>query len=233
MKPIGIKVAGWLVGLLVLTLRLTCRRVCHDDPRPELTRRGIVQVFGTLHCMQLAGSMAAERGAGTMVSRSADGDILIPGLKLGGIVPIRGSSGRHSKGGATALHQLIRHARAGNSILLAVDGPRGPRGQVQKGIGLLARKADAVIVIAISIPRRRWILSRTWDRTQIPQPFSPIDIYFAEPIWPQPEESLPDLAARIERALHHLEQTYDPSEAKFLAARPMLDVSEQPAARAA
>jgi len=219
MKRIGIKVASYLVGLLVLTLGLTCRQCCHDDPRPELKRQGLIQVFGTLHCMQLACSMAADRGAGTMVSKSADGEILIPGLKLGGIVPIRGSSGRHSKGGASALHQLIRHARDGNSIILAVDGPRGPRGQVQKGIGLLAKKADAVIVIAIGIPRRRWILSQTWDRTQIPKPFSPIDIYFAEPIWPQPDESLNDLAARVEQALQGLEQVHDPGEAKHLVNR--------------
>ncbi len=142
MKRLGINLAGWLLGSVVLLLRITCRRRFHNDPRPELSRSGTPQIFGTLHAMQLACSMAAERGSGTMVSRSADGEILIPGLKLGGIVPIRGSSGRHSKGGAIALHRLIRHAKTGKSVIMAIDGPRGPRGVVQKGIGLLAEKSE-------------------------------------------------------------------------------------------
>jgi lysophospholipid acyltransferase (LPLAT)-like uncharacterized protein len=218
-KQVGVSVAGWLLGFAVLFLRLTCRRRLHDDPRPELTKSGVRQVFGTLHAMQLAGSMAAYRGSGTMVSRSADGEILVPGLKLGGIVPIRGSGGRHSKGGAAALHRLIQHAKTENPVVMAIDGPRGPRGVIQKGIGLLAEKADAVIVVAVAIPKRRWILSRTWDRTQIPKPFSSIDYYFADPITPRSGESLERLACRVEAALHQLEKEHDPDEARFLVDR--------------
>ena len=169
--------------------------------------------------MQLAGSMGAYRGSGTMVSRSTDGDILVPGLILAGIVPIRGSSGRQSKGGATALHRLIRHAKSGKPVIMAIDGPRGPRGVVQKGIGMLAEKTAGVIVVAAAIPKRRWILTKTWDRTQIPKPFSPIDYYFSEPIAPRSGESLERLAARVETALHRLVQEHDPEEAVFLVHR--------------
>ncbi len=218
-KRFGIKAAGWLVGLLVLTLRVTCRRRLHADPRPALTEAGIRQVFGTLHAMQLAGSMAAYRGSGTMVSRSLDGEILVPGLKLGGIVPIRGSSGRHSKGGATALVRLIQHARTGSPVIMAIDGPRGPRGVVQKGIGMLAEKSEAVILIAVAVPTRRWILTRTWDRTQIPKPFSAIDYYFSEPIVAEAGESLESLTTRVEAALHQLATRYDPQEALYLTTR--------------
>jgi lysophospholipid acyltransferase (LPLAT)-like uncharacterized protein len=218
-KRIAVKAAGWLLGLAVLVLRLTCRRRLHGDPRPALTKAGIRQVFGTTHAMQLAGSMAAYRGSGTMVSRSADGEILVPGLKLGGIVPIRGSSGRQAKGGAVALHRLITHAKQGHPVIMAIDGPRGPRGVVQKGIGLLAEKAEAVIVIAVAVPRRRWILTRTWDRTQIPKPFSAIDYYFSEPITPRSGESLERLATRVETALHELAKQHDPLEARYLVRR--------------
>lgn len=218
-KQVGATAGGWLLGFAVLVLRLTCRRRLHADPRPELTKSGVRQVFGTLHAMQLAASMAAYRGSGTMVSRSADGEILVPGLKLGGIVPIRGSSGRQSKGGAAALHQLIRHAKTENPVIMAIDGPRGPRGVIQKGIGLLAQKAEAVIVVAVAVPKRRWILSNTWDRTQIPKPFSRIDFYFSEPISPRSGESLERLASRVEAALHDLAHKHDPSEASYLVRR--------------
>jgi lysophospholipid acyltransferase (LPLAT)-like uncharacterized protein len=227
MKQVGVTAGGWLLGVGVLLLRLTCRKRLHDDPRPELTKAGIRQVFGTLHSMQLAGSMASYRGSGTMVSRSADGEILVPGLKMGGIVPIRGSSGRHTKGGATALYQLIQHCKRGNPVIMAIDGPRGPRGVVQKGIGLLAEKADAVIVVAVAIPRHRWVLSKTWDRAQIPKPFSPIDYYFSEPISPRSGESLERLANRVETALHSMEKEHDPQEAKFLIDRSQASKSDR------
>ena len=223
MKLLGVKLAGWLLGIFVLLLRVSCRHRFHNDPRPALTKSKTPQIFGTLHAMQLTCSMAADRGSGTMVSRSIDGEILIPGLKLGGIVPIRGSSGRHAKGGAMALHRLIRHAKTGKSVILAIDGPRGPRGVVQKGIGLLAEKSAGAIVIAVGVPKRRWILSKTWDRTQIPQPFTRIDYYFAEPIVPRSGESLERLATRVEIALHSLVNEHDPTEAKYLFDRSKTD----------
>jgi len=226
-KQVGVSIGGWLLGFAVLFLRLTCRRRFHNDPRAKLRKAGVRQVFGTLHAMQLAGSMAAFRGTGTMVSRSADGEILVPGLKLAGIVPIRGSSGRQSKGGAAALHQLIRHAKTDNLVMMAIDGPRGPRGVVQKGIGLLAQKADAVIVVAVAVPKWRWIIGRTWDRTQIPKPFSSIDFYFADPISPRSGESLERLAGRIEATLHQLEQQHDPEEAGYLVRRSEATKSER------
>jgi len=219
MKHIGIKAVGWLLGFAVLILRLTCRHRHHSDPRSKLAKSGTHRVFGALHAMQLAGSMAAVRGVGTMVSRSIDGEILIPGLKLRGIVPIRGSGGRQSKGGATALHRLIQHAQTGEPVMIAIDGPRGPRGVVKKGIALLAQKSDAVIVPVVAIPQRRWVFSRTWDRIQIPKPFSVINYYYADPIVPESGESLESLADRTEQALHRLEKEHDPQEAKFLVRR--------------
>ena len=162
-----------------------------------------------------------------MVSRSADGDILVPSLKLGGIVPIRGSSGRQAKGGATALHQLIRHAKTENPVIMAIDGPRGPSGVIQKGIGLLAQKAEAVIVLAVAVPKRRWILTKTWDRTQIPKPFSAIDYYFSDPITARGGESLERLAARMESTLHEMVEAHDPQEAQYLVRRSEVEHADQ------
>ncbi len=147
-----------------------------------------------------------------MVSRSDDGEIIVPALRVGGHVPIRGSSGT-SKGGASALQALIEHVECGRPAILAVDGPRGPRGRVQRGIGLLAKKTDAVVLAVIAIPSRRWVMTGSWDRLQIPKPFSTIHCYFAEPISPERDESLLHFASRIESKLSDLEAAFDPAEA--------------------
>ncbi len=161
--------------------------------------------------------MAREPGTGAMVSRSADGELLIPTLRANNIVPIRGSSrGRDGdKGGAAALSRLIRHVRRGHPAYLAVDGPRGPRNRVQPGIAKLAQETGAAVVIVAPIPRRRWILRKSWDRFQIPKPFSRLDMYFGEPLHPRDEdqEGLDAFRERIEDALTALEKAHDPEEA--------------------
>lgn len=211
MKPLLMRLLGLLAGFAVLILRMTCRTHVHNDPRRALDQDGIGHVFALLHAHQVASSMAADRGTGAMVSRSDDGEIIVPALRVGGHVPIRGSSGA-DKGGASALQALIEHVKGGRPAILAVDGPRGPRGSVQKGIGLLSKKTGAAVLVVVTVPTRRWILSRTWDRLQIPKPFSTIHCHFAEPLLRQPGESLANFAGRIEVSLRNLEAMHDRQE---------------------
>lgn len=229
MKRLLLSLVGYLIGFVVLTLRLTCRISVHNDPRPALTRAGKKHVFALLHAQQVGASMAAERGTGAMVSRSADGEIIVPALRVGGHVPIRGSSGT-SKGGASALQALIEHVNLGRPAILAVDGPRGPRGTVQKGIGLLAKKTDAVVLAVVAIPSRRWIIARTWDRLQVPKPFSTIHCYFAEPLVSERDESLDHFAKRIQASLNRLEAEIDPEEGSPAENVPVVEQDRRAAA---
>jgi lysophospholipid acyltransferase (LPLAT)-like uncharacterized protein len=201
-----------LAAFLLVILRCTCRRRVHNDPRPELERQGFNHAFAALHAHQLAASISAEPETGAMVSRSVDGEIIARGLARIGHVPIRGSSGTGRKGGARALHGLIEHMQTGRPAIITVDGPRGPRGHAHKGIGLLASKAESAVLVVVTIPSRRWILSKTWDRLQIPFPFSTIDAYFAEPMFQESGESLEEFVQRIEVALNELEAKHDPDE---------------------
>ena len=206
------KLTPWLAGLFVLTLRLTCRFRYNNDPRQLLNRDGVNHLVAGYHAVQIAGVLGAEPGVGTMVSRSKDGELVVPGLKLIGHVPLRGSSGTSEKGGLAALQTLVEYVRGGKPVMLTVDGPRGPRGKAHKGLGLLARKTKTPIIGVLAVPSRRWILANTWDRLQIPKPFCTIDYYFSELIYPQHDESLSQLTNRIEIALDKMEKEHDPDE---------------------
>ena len=229
MKRLILRLLGWLIGFAVLILRMTCRTQIHNDPRQALTADGIGHVFALLHAQQVGASMAADRGTGAMVSRSDDGEIIVPALRIGGHIPIRGSSGNR-KGGASALQALIEHVNGGRPAILAVDGPRGPRGSVQKGIGLLSRKTGAAVLAVVVIPSQRWILRSTWDRLQIPKPFSTLHCYFAEPLVIRPGESLEQFTTRIEVSLNQIEAKYDPQEASLMSQEPEHDTSDRVAA---
>ncbi len=212
MKRLLPRLAGMIVGAYVILLRLTCRIRMHNDRRAHLVEQGNRYVYGTFHAHQIGGLMAAEPGTGAMVSRSDDGEIVVPTLLWSGHVPIRGSSGTGCKGGATALQSLIKHVLTGHGAMLAVDGPRGPRGTVQKGIGLLSQKTNAAVLMAVAVPTRRWIFRRTWDQFQLPKLFCRIDVYLSDPLWPEAGESLDRFIARIERVLSDLEAEYDPAQ---------------------
>jgi lysophospholipid acyltransferase (LPLAT)-like uncharacterized protein len=159
--------------------------------------------------------MAAEPGTGAMVSRSTDGQLLIPSLRLQGVVAVRGSTQMHGqdKGGVGALAALVRHARDGAPVYLAVDGPRGPRNHVRRGIAELAIEADVAVLVAVALPKRRWILAKTWDRFQIPQPFSRIDVYFDPPTFPSERVGVDALRLLISARLDALEAKRDATEA--------------------
>lgn len=206
---------SWAAAFVIAFLRRTCRIRVHDDPRPQLRAAGRPYVYSILHAHQVAITIGAEPGTGAMVSRSAHGQIIVPALKLRGCVPVRGSSrrGGKDKGGRTALKALIDHVKQGQPAVLAADGPQGPRNHIHKGIAMLSQETDAVVLNVISIPTRRWIVPKTWDRMQIPLPFCTLNAYFADPIEPSPEESIEAYRKRIETSMTELERQHDPGEA--------------------
>ncbi|TWT56155.1 DUF374 domain-containing protein [Allorhodopirellula solitaria] len=195
-------------------MRRTVRIRVTNDRRDEICHQSDRQfVYALLHAHQAAAIALSDPNTGALVSRSRDGELLVPLLKSCGCVPIRGSSGG-SKGGATALTQMIRHCQDGHPAVIAVDGPKGPRGKVQKGVAKLAQKADIPIVPVVLVPKRRFLFAKAWDRMQLPWPFTQLDCRFGDPISVAADDDLDDVASRLEVELAKLELAADPQEAE-------------------
>ncbi|MEM6533175.1 MAG: DUF374 domain-containing protein [Myxococcota bacterium] len=208
-------VAGWLIALFTLLLTLTCRRRRLEDSRPALREAGEVYVLAGLHAHQAAMVFFNdEKRLAAVVSRSTDGELLVPSLRARGVTPVRGSTAKNGrdKGGARALVQMIRLVRDGAVGLITVDGPRGPRNTVHPGILKLAERAEAKIVPVAIVPTSRVILKRTWDRMQIPLPFARLDYAFGPPLDPSTFDSPTALSEALKDAIDGLERRYDPTE---------------------
>lgn len=146
-----------------------------------------------------------HRGQGivTLVSRSADGEYLARILEHWGFVPARGSSNR---GGTTALRELVRHARAGRSLAITPDGPRGPRQKLKPGVLLAAQLTGAPLVPVAAAASRGWWLGK-WDRFLVPRPFARIHVLYGTPICVPRElqgQSLEEWSGRVEETLNEL-----------------------------
>lgn len=221
MRRFVLRLVGVLAAGVLVCWRATLRIRLENDPRPALRAAGRRYVYAVLHAHQLSFILLSDDvPIVAMVSASSDGDWLVPLCRVRGIIPVRGSTGKGGadKGGRAALTELADRVRTGLPALLAVDGPRGPRSGVHWGVVDLAMETDACIVVAgVFLPKSRFILERSWDRTQLPRPFSTLTGRFRPPIDPRTFEDRAALRAHVAAELQALEQAFDPDEARHAA----------------
>ena len=124
-------------------------------------------------------------GMAALVSASKDGGFLAGILECFGVQPVRGSSSRR---GPQALLELTGWAERGYDLAITPDGPRGPRYVVQEGIMALAQVTGRPIIPA-SYQLRWKIQVKSWDRFQIPLPFSRCEMVLGQPVWVPREAS--------------------------------------------
>lgn len=124
-----------------------------------------------------------ERKLAGLVSASKDGGLLARILELFNVEPVRGSSSRR---GPQALRELITLAERGYDLAITPDGPRGPCYEVQEG-PIAAAQLTGFAIAPISY-RLAWkVRVKSWDRFQIPLPFTRCDVV-AGPLMRVPRE---------------------------------------------
>lgn len=137
-----------------------------------------------------------------MISRSKDGELIAGIAELTGWVAARGSS---SKGGMSALKNMIQNLKKTGLAAHIVDGPRGPAGIVKKGAVFLALDADAMMVPMYAIAEKAWFFN-SWDCFLLPKPFSKVIIRYGEMI-KAPENDDDDIVEQHRKRLEETMQT--------------------------
>jgi len=120
-----------------------------------------------------------KKNIAIITSRSRDGELMTRVLNKLGYLTVRGSSAR---GGLQALLNLMNVMKKNNNAAIAVDGPRGPYHKVKPGVILLAKKTGAVILPYAIQCNKKIIFKKSWDKSEIPLPFSSVNAIFSEPI---------------------------------------------------
>ncbi|MGE9270585.1 MAG: lysophospholipid acyltransferase family protein [Verrucomicrobiales bacterium] len=117
-----------------------------------------------------------KRETVVLTSASHDGAMLARAVGVFGIGSVRGSSSRR---GVAALVALRKAVKEGKDCCLTPDGPRGPRYVLQPGLIKLAETSGAPILPIHVELSSAWSL-RSWDRFQLPKPFSRVTVIFDE-----------------------------------------------------
>ena len=113
-----------------------------------------------------------------LVSQNYDGTVIADVLDAVGIQPVRGSS---SRGGAEAVRQMFALAER-KHLVIATDGPRGPRRVVKDGIVYLSSQSGRPIVPTALACKWAWRPRGRWTDMVIPLPFSRVVVLGGTPI---------------------------------------------------
>lgn len=113
-----------------------------------------------------------------LVSQSNDGEYLSTVLERWGYSMIRGSS---HIGGKEAMQLMVDALNGGSSLAMTPDGPRGPRHELKMGALRAAQRTSVpLVLVGIAMERKRYL--RSWDRFEVPHPFSTIVVNYSNPI---------------------------------------------------
>ena len=181
-KRFLIRAADLAFFLLINVIGRTIRwRVDGWENWERATRDGQIPIYTFWHNrVFLATYFWQKRRIVVMTSQSFDGEYIARFIQRFGYGAARGSS---TRGGIGAIVEMVRLMRAGLPTAFTIDGPKGPRYVAKMGAVLLAKKTGQPILPFTITPRRFWESKKSWDRFQVPLPFTPTRVHIASPIY--------------------------------------------------
>ena len=192
-----------LVNALGRTLRWRVEGLHHYD---AIVAAGRQPVMAFWHGRILPATVFFRgRGIVVITSENFDGEWIARIIERFGYGTARGST---TRGGRKAMRQLMREMERGRPAGFTVDGPRGPARVAQPGAVWLARTTGNP-VLPFHLEAARYWSVRSWDRTQIPKPFSRVALAIGEPLEVPRDvsaEQLETIRGELDRRLKALEE---------------------------
>ena len=141
--------------------------------------RGLHPIHSFWHGRILPATLYFQRrGIVVITSENYDGEWIARIIQKFGYGTARGST---SRGGPRALLRLVREVKA-KGVAFTLDGPRGPAEVAQPGAVWLSKATGNPLLPFHAEAASSWTM-KSWDRTQIPKPFTTVAMAIREPIY--------------------------------------------------
>jgi len=164
-----------LIRALAATYRWRVEGLEHYD---AIVASGRQPIMGFWHGRILPATVYfRNRHIVVITSQNFDGEWIAGIIERFGYETARGSS---SRGGVKALVQLRRDLLSGKPVGFTLDGPRGPARVAQPGALFLSGATGYPILPFHLEASSAWTMN-SWDRTQVPKPFSKVSLVVGEP----------------------------------------------------
>ena len=165
-----------------------------------IASRGLQPIHAFWHGRILPATLYFQRrGIVVITSENYDGEWIARIIRKFGYGTARGST---SRGGPKALLQLVREVKS-KGVAFTLDGPRGPAEVAQPGAVWLAKATGNPLLPFHADAAASWTMN-SWDRTQVPKPFTTVAMAIGEPIYvPRDagEQALEQWRARLQESL--------------------------------
>jgi len=179
----GQRVLSWILARFIQLTAWSIRWERLDSagiPLIHAPDQPVITIFWHSRVMQMTESWPKTKPLAMLQSPHPDGRVIANAIQRLGFRTVWGSSTK-GKGGAAGLRNLIKTLRAGISIGITPDGPRGPRMHLSPGVVAAARMSGAPIIPGAWSTRHRKVCD-TWDRMLIACPFTRGVIIWGDPI---------------------------------------------------
>ncbi len=176
-----IRTAGYLFYLLIRLIGSTLRfETTGYDSFETVKSDGKLPIYTFWHDRIVSGTyFFRDKGIIVLSSTSFDSEYTARCIQRFGFGIIKGSS---TRGGTQALVGMIRAMRDSYTTAFTLDGPKGPRYVAKSGPVLLAKKTGNPMVPFVIEAENFWTI-KSWDRLQIPKPFTRANVIVGEPIY--------------------------------------------------
>lgn len=174
-----------------------------------IEQAGKIPIYTFWHNRIFAGTyFFRNRGIVVITSQSFDGEYIARFIQRFGYGAIRGSS---TRGGVKALVEMIRGMREGLPMGFTVDGPKGPKYVAKSGACLLAKKTGNPLM-PFSVECDKFWTINSWDKLQIPKPFSRARVIISAPIYVPKTADEKEIEKKREELQSKLDETVSVGE---------------------
>ncbi len=192
LRLFGLKTASFLINVLLKTVKI---KIHNYDQVKKLINNKKNFVAAFWHGSMLIGwYLHRSKNFGALVSMSKDGGVLAHILTKWNYKVIRGSS---HIGGNEALLLLVDLAENNYSIAITPDGPTGPLHKLKAGAVIAAKRAKIPLLL-VGIGMKKKIVLKSWDKFEIPKPFTTVNVIYSNPINVDENLSYEDTSIKIQ-----------------------------------
>jgi lysophospholipid acyltransferase (LPLAT)-like uncharacterized protein len=147
-----------------------------------------------------------------LIMSSPEAKVAVSLGKRFGLNFIHGSSTARGKDALKIMIEFMKKENEGRICSTPVDGPRGPPRVLKKGMLVLAKETNSLIIPMAWSGKRVITISKTWDKTIIPLPYSQIIVDFHPPLeisLDLSEREFEEICKKIEDILNEINDTVD------------------------
>ena len=160
----------FVAGIISLIMKLffLVGRTLRFPNKPEIPKGAVVAIYHE-EIFPVSFAYAGKDTVG-LASGNHFGHAISKVFKSMGSDCVLGSS---SKDGNQAVFELIQIVKDNRRVVIAVDGPRGPRREWKPGAVMIAAKAKAPLYILRAKAKGKRL--NTWDKFLYPRPFAKVE----------------------------------------------------------